>query len=127
MAIARDLDRVLAAVRVRIDSIEHALRRDGIVVHGKGDSVAHAVADDNLRVGRVVVADCVNPWPVTRAGCAVAERTDAQALDVEVMCSDVMNTDAVSKRGRRTSLDTSRLGHPATRDRHFATGLAGES
>ena len=34
-----------------------------------GDSgyrAAYAVAEDNLRLGHVVIADSVNPWPVTR-------------------------------------------------------------
>jgi predicted kinase len=88
--IARPLARVLDAVHVRIDSIEQALRRDGVVVQGQGYSVAYAVAEDNLRLGRVVIGDCVNPWPLTRTEWrAVAERADVRALEVEVVCSDV--------------------------------------
>jgi predicted kinase len=88
--IATALARVLDAVHVRIDSIERALRRDGVVVQGQGYSVAYAVAEDNLRLGRVVIADCVNPWPLTRTEWrAVAERADVRALEVEVVCSDM--------------------------------------
>jgi predicted kinase len=88
--IARKLARTLDAMLVRIDSIEQALRRDGVVVQGQGYSVGYAIAEDSLRVGRVVVADCVNPWPLTRTEWrAVAERAGAHALDVEVVCSDV--------------------------------------
>src|SRR5215216_2920044 len=88
--IARALARILDAVHLRIDSIEQALRRDGLAVEGEGYSVAYAVAEDNLRVGRVVVADCVNPWPLTRmAWSAVAERAGVRALDVEVVCTDL--------------------------------------
>jgi predicted kinase len=88
--IARALARVLDAVHVRIDSIEQTLRRDGVVVQGQGYSVAYAVAEDNLRLSRVVIADCVNPWPLTRTEWrAVAERSDVRALEVEVVCSDV--------------------------------------
>lgn len=64
--IARELAHALAAVHLRIDSIEHALRHTGLVVEAEGYAVAHAVAADNLRVGRTVVADSVNPWPLTR-------------------------------------------------------------
>jgi predicted kinase len=89
-AIARELTRVVGAVHLRIDSIEHALRRAGVVVEGQGYSVAYAVAEDNLRLGRVVVADCVNPWPLTRTEWrAAASRAGVRALDVEIVCSDV--------------------------------------
>ena len=51
--------------------------------------VGYAVAQDNLRLGRTVVADCVNPWPLTReAWRAVAQRAQGQSLDVEITCSD---------------------------------------
>jgi predicted kinase len=87
--IARELARRLSAVHVRVDSIEQALRRAGLVVEGEGYAVARAVADDNLRVGRTVVADCVNPWPLTRDEWrAVAEEAGVPLLEVEVVCSD---------------------------------------
>ncbi len=87
--IAREVARSLAAVHVRVDSIEQALRRAGLVVQGEGYDVAHAVAADNLRVGRTVVADCVNPWPLTRdAWRAVAEQSGVRLVEVEVVCSD---------------------------------------
>jgi predicted kinase len=64
--IARQVARSLAAVHLRIDSIEQALREGGLDVQGEGYAVAHAVAADNLRAGQRVVADCVNPWRLTR-------------------------------------------------------------
>ena len=88
-AIARELARAIGAVHLRIDSIEQALRRAGYRVEGEGYEVAYAVAEDNLRAGRTVIADCVNPWPLTRgAWRAVAERAGVAALDVEIVCSD---------------------------------------
>jgi predicted kinase len=88
--IARELASVLGAVHLRIDSIEQALRAGGVAVEGQGYSVAYAVAEDNLRLGRVVVADCVNPWPLTRTEWrTVAERASVRFLDVEIVCSDV--------------------------------------
>ena len=36
-----------------------------------------------------MIADCVNPWPLTReAWRAVAARAQVASLDVEVICSD---------------------------------------
>jgi predicted kinase len=87
--IARKLTRELAAVYLRIDSIEQSIRGAGRPVEGEGYSVAYAVAEDNLRLGRIVVADCVNPWPLTRSEWrSVADRTGVPALDVEIVCSD---------------------------------------
>jgi predicted kinase len=87
--IARELARATGAVHVRIDSIEQALRTAGWDVQGEGYSAAQAVAEDNLRLGRIVVADCVNPWPFTRqAWRSVAERVGVRAVDVEIVCSD---------------------------------------
>ncbi|MPY90698.1 MAG: AAA family ATPase [Luteitalea sp.] len=87
--IARTLARAAAAVYVRIDSIEQALRNAGWRVEGEGYSVAYALAEDNLRLGSIVVADSVNPWPLTRSEWrSVAGRAGAPALDVEVVCSD---------------------------------------
>lgn len=89
-AIARELARTTGAVHLRIDSIEQALRRTGCRVEGEGYEVAYAMAEDNLRAGRTVVADCVNPWALTRgAWRSVAERAGVAALDVEIVCSDV--------------------------------------
>jgi predicted kinase len=88
-AIAREVARSLAAVYLRIDSIEQALRHAGVSVEGEGYAVAHAVAADNLGAGQAVVADCVNPWPLTRDEWrALAERMVVPVVEVEVICSD---------------------------------------
>ena len=87
--VARALARAMSAVYLRIDSIEQAMRNEGTTVVAEGYVAAHAVGEDNLRLGRTVVADSVNPWPLTRAAWrAVAERAGVGALDVEVICSD---------------------------------------
>lgn len=87
--IARELAHSLAAVHLRVDSIEQALRHTGLVVEAEGYAVAHAVAADNLHVGRTVVADSVNPWPLTRdAWRAVGEQMGVRVVEVEVVCSD---------------------------------------
>lgn len=87
--IARELARTIGAVHLRLDSIEQALRRLGRTVDAEGYEVARAVAEDNLRLGRTVIADGVNPWPLTRdAWRAVATRSGVSALDVEIVCPD---------------------------------------
>ena len=90
--IARELARQLGAVYLRIDSIEQAIRDSGAVsqpLNHAGYLVGYAVAEDNLRVGRTVIADSVNPLHLTRdAWIAVASRAQVSAAEVEVTCSD---------------------------------------
>ena len=87
--LARLLAATIGAVHLRIDSIEQALRNIGREVEADGYVAAHAVAEDNLRLGHSVVADCVNPWPLTRAGWrSVAARAGVRPIEVEVVCSD---------------------------------------
>lgn len=91
-SLARELARRLEAVHIRIDSIEQAVRESGVSVVSLDDAgyrVGYAVAEDNLRLGRTVIADSVNPVPVTRnAWLEVANRTQATVVEVEVKCSD---------------------------------------
>jgi predicted kinase len=88
--IARELAAAMGAMHVRIDSIEQALHQAGWTVQGEGYLVAYSIAEDNLRLGRTVVADCVNPWPLTRHEWqAVANRARAPIINVEVVCSDL--------------------------------------
>jgi predicted kinase len=90
--IARGLARRLGAVHLRIDSIEQAIRESGVTVRSLDDAgyrAGYAVAEDNLRIGRTVVADSVNPIPITRdAWLEVANRAQAGAIEVEIICSD---------------------------------------
>ena len=87
--IARELARAIGGVHVRVDSIEQALRAGGLTVAGEGYDVAYAVAEDNLALGLPVIADSVNPIPLTRdAWRAVATRARVRSVDVEVICSD---------------------------------------
>lgn len=92
--LARALARRLDAMYLRIDSMDQALRNSG-VLQGRDmkDStyrIACAVAEDNLRLGRTVICDSVNPLRCTRdAYFAVSERCQCAALEVEVCCSDV--------------------------------------
>jgi len=90
--VARELARQLGAMYLRIDSIEHAIRDSGILdttIRDGGYLVAYALAEENLRIGRTVIADCVNPLRITRdAWVAVADRAGASLVEVEVICSD---------------------------------------
>ena len=91
-AIACELARQIGAVHLRIDSIEEAIRISRALsqpLNDAGYRVAYAVAEDNLRIGRTVIADSVNPIQLTRdAWVDVAARTEVAALEIEVICSD---------------------------------------
>ena len=91
-AIAVELARLTGAVHLRIDSIEQAIRASGIgnrSLNDAGYRVAYTVAEDNLRIGRTVIADSVNPLGVTReAWAAVAKHAGVRAVEIEVTCSD---------------------------------------
>ncbi len=89
-AIATGLARGIKAVHLRIDSIEQALRNSSVTISGpEGYMVAYAIAEDNLRLGRTVIADSVNPVEATRAAWRrVAERTGKRCVEIEIVCSD---------------------------------------
>ena len=90
--IARELTRQLDAVYLRIDSIEQAIRnsrRESLPVEDEGYRETYALAEKHLRLGRVVIADSVNPLAITRdAWAAVATRSKVGALEIEFLCSD---------------------------------------
>jgi predicted kinase len=90
--IARDLAQNLRAVHLRIDSIEHAIETSMLAVPSAIDAgyrAAYALAEDNLRLGHIVIADSVNPIELTRtAWRAVAALAGVPSLDVEIICSD---------------------------------------
>jgi predicted kinase len=77
---------------LRIDAIEQAIRAAaglGDDVGAAGYEVAYALAEANLALGRLVVADSVNPIAATReAWRQVAARTGSPLLEVEILCSD---------------------------------------
>jgi predicted kinase len=88
---ARELARRVGAVHIRIDTIEQALRDAGFdkPMNDAGYRVGYATAGDNLRLGRAVIADSVNPLAITReAWRAVATRTNSLFVDIECICSN---------------------------------------
>jgi predicted kinase len=117
--IARELARQLGAVHVRIDSIEQALRDAGPVtdLRDTGYRVGYAVAGDNLRLGRTVIADSVNPIPLTRdAWAAVAAAAGVPAVEIEVVCSDTAE--------HRRRVDTRTIDVPGLRPPTWADVVA---
>lgn len=90
--IARELARQIGAIHLRIDSIEQAIRDcspDAVWLDEAGYRVAYAVAEDNIRLGRTVIADSVNPLQITRdSWLEVGRRTKASTMEIEVVCSD---------------------------------------
>jgi predicted kinase len=90
--LARALAEQLGAVFLRIDTVEQTLRQSQTFAGSMDDTgyrVAYAVASDNLRLGRTVVADSVNPLQITRnAWRASAAAVGARAVEVEVVCSN---------------------------------------
>lgn len=87
--LAKALSRRLGAVHVRVDTIEQNIRNAGLDVGPAGYMAAYGVAEDNLSLGHIVVADSVNSLTITRrAWRAVAERQGVPAAEILVTCSD---------------------------------------
>jgi predicted kinase len=80
----------VGAAHLRIDTIEQALRDlCSVNVEGEGYRLAYRVAGDILRSRVGVVADSCNPVEVTRREWEqVAKAAGAQAVNIEVVCSD---------------------------------------
>lgn len=92
-SIARELAQELGAVWLRIDSIEQAIRESGVVRESLDDAgyrAAYAVAVDNLRLGRTVIADSVNGWMLTRNAWREAGlQAGSRIVEIETICSDL--------------------------------------
>jgi predicted kinase len=91
-ALSRPFAAESGAVYLRIDTIEQAVREScglGDDVGAAGYEIAYGLARDNLRLGRAVIADCVNPIAITRnAWRDLAAEAGAPIVEVEVVCSD---------------------------------------
>jgi len=90
--IARALAKRLGAVHLRIDTIEQTVLDSGMLrseVGPAGYMVGYALAEDNLTLGNIVVADSVNSLTITRdAWLSVATRAGVRAVEIEIVCSD---------------------------------------
>ena len=95
--LARMVAAQTGAIHLRLDTIESALVSGGVIeraggweaVPDAGYRVAYAMASDLLLTGHSVIADSVNPLPVTRAAwAAVALSSRIRLVEAEVYCSD---------------------------------------
>ncbi|MFM0158679.1 AAA family ATPase [Paraburkholderia sediminicola] len=90
--VAQTLARRLAAVYLRIDTLEQAFIVSGSSqadIGSVGYLAAYAVAGDNLRLGLTVVADSVNSVHITRrAWRKVASDAGVPIFEIELVCSD---------------------------------------
>ena len=82
-----------SAAYVRVDEIEHALRQHSGFdqeIGAAGYLVAFAIASSNLKLGNLVIADCVNPVPESRQGWRDVVRAieGVRLIEVEIICSD---------------------------------------
>lgn len=83
----------LSAAYVRVDEIEHALKRylgEAQDIGAAGYAVAMAMATSNLLLGNTVVADSVNPVPESRVGwrSVIGAIQGGLIVEVELVCSD---------------------------------------
>ena len=90
--IAKDLAATTGAVYLRIDTIEQAIRNSGALAQDVGRSgymVANELALSNLRLGRSVIVDCVNPVIESRiAWSEAASKAGVRLVNIQVICSD---------------------------------------
>ncbi|MFK0379136.1 AAA family ATPase [Pandoraea sp. NPDC090278] len=90
--VAKELARAIAAVYIRIDTLEQAFigSVDSEVDIGPAGYIAgYAVAKDNLGSGLTVIADSVNALQLTRdAWRSVAAEMGVGILEVELICAD---------------------------------------
>lgn len=90
--VAKALAQATDAVYLRIDAIEQALRDSGVLagdVGASGYRVAQQLALSNLRLGKRIVADCVNPVADSRQGWqAIAAAAQVRLMNIQVVCSD---------------------------------------
>jgi predicted kinase len=92
LTVARVLSAQIGAIWLRLDEIEAAMRLSHMKYEDLADggyAAAQVMAKSALTQGYAVIADCVNPIALTRAGWRAASRAVGAAhLDVELTCSD---------------------------------------
>ncbi len=102
--LSAELTRALGATYLRVDAVETALERAGIEPGPLGYAVVHELAQSNLLLGRDVVVDLVNPWPLTRSMWAdLAAATGRGTWCSSASSPTRSSTDAGSKRASLTS------------------------
>lgn len=75
---------------LRIDTIEQGLRDlCALNVQGEGYRLSYKIAEDNLKLGSNVIADCCNPINQTRKEWEkVANSCGVNYENIEIICSD---------------------------------------
>ena len=110
--VAQTLARKLAAVYLRIDTLEQAFIASGsgqADIGRAGYLAGYAVAGDNLRLGLTVVADSVNSLHVTRnAWRNVALEAGVRSFEIELICSDT-TTHRQRVEGRQADIPSHKL------------------
>lgn len=98
--IAAELAKQLRAVYLRIDTIEHAIKKANQAVEAAGYFAAYAVALDNLKLNHIVIADSVNPLTITRdAYRNLAKNNGFAYFEIEIICSNLaIHQDRVQNR-----------------------------
>lgn len=88
--LARSLAVRTGAVYLRIDTIEQGLRDlCAFDVQGEGYRLSYRITEDNLLLGRDVIADSCNPIRLTRGEWEeVANSCSAHFMNIEIVCSD---------------------------------------
>ena len=90
--LAKSVARKYSAVYLRVDTIEAAIRTTEVLREDIGPAgyvVAYSLAEENLRLGHVVVADSVNPLQITRESWSlVARNAGVPLVEIELFCSD---------------------------------------
>jgi predicted kinase len=111
--LARAFAQERLATYLRIDTIEQALRSSDMLAGDVGPAgyiVAYALAEANLRLGRIVVVDSVNPLAITRdAWRKVAAAANSAIFEIEVVCSD---TNEHRRRVETRTIDVAGLTRP---------------
>jgi predicted kinase len=102
--IAQRLARECGATYLRIDVIEQAVRAAGGLAGEIGPAgylVGYGLAEANLKLGGIVVADSVNPLAISRSAWrGAAASAAAPVIEVETICSDLeMHRRRVEARG----------------------------
>jgi predicted kinase len=110
--VAQTLARKLAAVYLRIDTLEQAFIASGsggADIGPAGYLAGYAVAKDNLRLGLTVVADSVNSLHVTRSAWrSVALEAGVRIFEIELICSDT-TAHRLRVEGRRADIPGHKL------------------
>lgn len=91
-SLARAVAKRFNGLYSRIDTIEMAIRDTRLFseeIGPVGYVVAYRLAEENLRLGRTVVADPVNPLQITRESWSlVAGNAGVPLIEIEVICSE---------------------------------------